>query len=72
MQYYERLRQAREDKDLTQTDAATAIGSSQNQMHRYETGVNEMTVGKLRQLCLLYGVSADYILDLPKNLDWPR
>ncbi len=72
MQYYERLRQVREDRDITQTQAAEVIHSSQNQMYRYENGVNEMTVGKLRELCLLYGVSADYILDLPKDLDWPR
>lgn len=72
MQYYERLRQVREDRDITQTQAAEVIHSSQNQMYRYEKGVNEMTVSKLRELCLLYGVSADYILDLPRDLEWPR
>ena len=31
-----------------------------------------MTIGKLKALCLYYHVSADYILGLPKGLDWPR
>ncbi len=31
-----------------------------------------MTIGRLKELCRLYKVSADYILGLPKGLDWPR
>ncbi len=31
-----------------------------------------MTISKLKALCLYYHVSADYILGLPKGLDWPR
>ncbi|MBQ7118476.1 MAG: hypothetical protein IJN88_09725 [Clostridia bacterium] len=31
-----------------------------------------MPVEVLKKLCLYYGVSADYILDLPKGLDYPE
>lgn len=72
MEYFERLKAVREDLDLTQTDAANAIGTNQQQIYRYETGINEMTVSKLKMLCMLYGVSADYILGLPRGLNWPR
>ncbi|WP_294548853.1 helix-turn-helix transcriptional regulator [uncultured Pseudoflavonifractor sp.] len=72
MHYYERLKQTREDLDMSQEEVAGIIETSQTQMWRYETGKNEMTVSKLRQLCLLYHVSADYILGLPRGLDWPR
>ncbi len=72
MQYFERLKAAREDKDMTQAEVAAAMNTTQPQIYKYEAGLNEMTVGKLRELCLLYGVSSDYILDLPKGLDWPR
>ena len=72
MQYYERLKATREDQDITQADAAQAIGTTQAQIWKYENGKQEMTVSKLRALCLYYNVSADYILGLPRGLNWPR
>lgn len=72
MQYYERLKEIRLDRDENQKDVATILETTKQQISKYETGVNEMTVSKLRTLCLHYGVSADYILGLPKGLKWPR
>lgn len=72
MEYYQRLKEIREDKDLTQKEIANIINSSQQQVYKYENGIQEMTVGRLKALCLYYHVSADYILGLPKGLDWPR
>lgn len=39
---------------------------------RYEQGAQEMGIAKLRALCLALGVSADYLLGLPRGLSWPR
>lgn len=72
MEYYERLKEARIDKDMTQTDVANFLKTSKQQISIYENGKQEMTVGKLRDLCALYNVSADYILGLPRGLSWPR
>lgn len=72
MQYYERLKEIRTDRDEKQNDIAILLETTKQQISKYETGQNEMTVGKLRTLCLHYGVSADYILGLPKNMKWPR
>lgn len=72
MQYYERLKEAREDNDLTQKEVATLTGTTQQQLYKYENGIQDMTAPKLKKLCELYGVSADYILGLPKGLSWPR
>lgn len=72
MQYYERLKEVREDLDLTQREAAEAIGIRQQQLSKYETGEQEMTVSKLKELCKYYGVSSDYILGLRKGLKWYR
>ena len=38
MEYYERLRQLREDKDLTQEQVAQAIGTSQSYYSKQELG----------------------------------
>lgn len=72
MEIHERLRATREDRDITQEQAAQAAGCSRRQYIRHEQGIQEMTISKLKALCLYYHVSADYILGLPRDLDWPR
>lgn len=72
MQYYEKLKATREDLEITQTAVARAIGTTQQQIYKYENGIQEMTVSKLAAICQYYNISADYVLGLPKGLDWPR
>lgn len=72
MQTNEKLKALREDRDLTQENIATILGTTQQQIYKYEKGIQEMTIGRLRTLCEYYGVSADYILGLPEGLAWPR
>lgn len=68
----ERLRDTRVDKDHTQKDTSQLLGTSDRQIGKYERNEQEMTVSKLKAFCEHYGVSADYILGLPKGLTWPR
>ena len=72
MQINERIKQMREDRDLTQAEIAIILGTTQQQIYKYEKGIQEMTIGRLRTLCEFYGVSADYVLGLPEGLRWPR
>lgn len=72
MEFHERLKAAREDHDLTQAKAAEAAGCARRQYIRYEQGEQEMGIAKLRALCLALGISADYLLGLPRGLEWPR
>lgn len=72
MEIHERLRATREDLDITQKEAAIAAGCTRRQYINYEKGENEMTITKLKQLCLYFDVSADYILGLPEDMNWPR
>ncbi len=64
-EYYQVLRELREDRDLTQRTVAEVLGTTQQVYSRYELGINEMPVRHLRTLCLYYEVSADYVLGLP-------
>lgn len=72
MEYFERLKAIREDRDMTQQEVAEALNTSRQQIGKYESGTQRMTIGRLKELCRLYKVSSDYILGLPKGLDWPR
>ena len=67
MQYVRRIRDLREDADLTQRDVATILGTSQTMYARYERGANELPIHHLLKLCELYKVSSDYILGLTNS-----
>ena len=60
--YLEKLRGLREDNDLTQTQIAEILKTSQTMYARYERGANEMPIRHLVTLCKFYNVSADYLL----------
>lgn len=68
----EKLRGLREDNDLTQTQIAEILGTSQTMYARYERGANEMPVHHLVTLCKYYNVSADYLLDTTPNPRYPQ
>lgn len=68
-QYYEILRDLREDADLTQKEIAAVLNTTQQVYSRYEKGINEMPVRHLITLVRFYGVSADYVLGLSKKKD---
>lgn len=61
--FTDKLRGLREDNDLTQTEVAAVLGTSQTMYARYERGANEMPVHHLVTLCRFYNISADYLLD---------
>ena len=72
MHFYERLKELRQDKDLTQAETAAILKIDQSYYSKYERGKHPMPVEHLATLCEFYGVSADYVLGLPEGLRWPR
>ena len=64
MVVYERIRNLREDKDLTQKELAMKLGMSQTGYSKYETGENDIPTAILKALALLHDTSVDYILGL--------
>jgi len=59
---YPRLRDLREDKDLTQKQIAQMLGMSQTGYSKYETGENDIPTHVLIKLAEFYRTSTDYIL----------
>ena len=66
-EYIKRIRDLREDNDLTQTEIADFLGTSQTMYARYERGANEIPVRHIIKLCEFYNVSADYLLGLSEK-----
>ena len=59
---YPRIRDLREDKDLTQTQVAKMLGMSQTGYSKYETGENDIPTAVLIKLARFYRTSVDYLL----------
>lgn len=62
MNCQQRIRDLRNDADMTQAEIADILKTSQRVYSRYETGVTELPLRHLITLCQYYNVSADYIL----------
>ncbi len=67
MECYTRLRDLREDADLTQKQAGALLNTTQQQYAKYERGVQEIPTRHLITLADYYDVSIDYIVG---RADW--
>ena len=72
-QYNVILRDLREDSEpkKTQIEVGEKCGISQRKLSFIEKGITEPNIRDLKELCLFYNVSADYILGLP-DLPYPK
>ena len=64
---YKRIRDLREDHDLTQKKLADELNCSQQVYSNYEPGQRDIPTDILIKLALYYNVSTDYILGLTQN-----
>ena len=62
MGYYKRVRELREDHDLTQRQLAAILHITQPQYFRYEQGYRDLPTDILIALADMYETSTDYIL----------
>lgn len=72
MHFYRRIRDIREDSDLTQEDVAAALKITRQQYQLYESGKREFKTYQIIELSKFYNVSSDYLLglsDKPKKLN---
>ena len=67
MYYYQRIRDLREDNDLTQKAVAAELGITTQQYSLYERGDREIPFHHAITLAKFYNVSLDYIAGLTNN-----
>ena len=68
--YRTRLRNVREDRDLTQAEVGKVLNKSQQGYNHIEAGRAELKIEDLIRLCRYYNLSADYLIgltDMPKR-----
>ncbi len=70
MDYRKRIREVREDRDLTQKQLGKILNKSQQGYNHIEAGRAELKIEDLMRLCIFYDLSADYLIgltDTPKS-----
>ncbi len=72
MSYYPRLRDLREDADLTQTQLVERLGMHKTTYTNYEQGKREPPFELIIRLARFYRVSIDYIAGLTDTPRPPR
>ena len=66
--YRTRLRNIREDRDLTQADVGKVLNKSQQGYNHIEAGRAELKIDDLVKLCHFYNLSADYMIGLSNEV----
>ena len=61
---YSRIRDLREDKDITQVEISRLLSMSQTGYSKYETGENDIPTAILVELAVYHNTSVDYLLNL--------
>lgn len=64
LNYRTRLRNVREDRDLTQAELGKVLNKSQQGYSHIEAGRAELKIDDLVKLCKYYNLSADYLIGL--------
>ena len=67
MNYRERIKNVREDHDLTQAHVGKLLDKSQQGYNNIEMGRAELKIDDLIRLCKFYDLSADYLIGLTDN-----
>ena len=62
----EKIRNAREDKDLLQSDMARMIPMNQSNYSKIERNIQEPSVEQLRRICQILKLDPAYLLDIEK------
>lgn len=70
---FKRIRELREDNDLTQKQVGEKLNMSQTGYNQYEIGKNDIPTKVLIELAKLYDTSIDYLLEMTDELKpYPR
>ena len=67
MDYRTRMRNLREDSDLTQKELGAVINKSQQGYSHIEDGRAELKIDDLIKLCKFYNVTSDYFIGLSED-----
>lgn len=67
----EKIKKLREDCDISQTELGNAVHMTQRKISYIENGKYEPSIDDIVELCKFFKISADYLLGLPGDMQYP-
>ena len=64
MTFPEKLKDLRKSRNLKQKEVAEAINLTVNAISNYEQGLREPSLTVLKDICIFFDVSADYLVGI--------
>ncbi len=72
MTFGEKIKDLREASEISQKTLGEKTNMTQRKISYIENDRYEPSIADIRELCLFFGVSADYLLDLSDGLIYPK
>lgn len=63
-----RLKELRQKNNYTQVEIAELLEMEQANYSKYERGVKQLGIKTIKRICMIYNVSADYLLELSDEI----
>ena len=67
MKYYERIKELREDKDMSQEKLSKLLNIGQQTLSQYESNKRKLPIDLLEKYAVIFKVSVDYIMGLTND-----
>lgn len=67
MEYHEKLKRIRQEKNISQEKIARRLETTQQMYNRYENGKIDIPTKRLKTICEYLNISTDYLLDIDQN-----
>ena len=68
----EKIRNLREEKDLSQTELGKKLNMTQRKISYIECGKYEPSIEDIKALCHFFKISSDYLIGIKKGYDYPN
>ena len=68
----EKIRNLREDMNMSQTELGRAVGITQRKISYIECGKYEPAIEDIKVFCRFFKVSADYLIGVPRGYSYPQ
>ena len=72
LSFGEKMRNLREDADLTQTQLAKVLNMTQRKISYIECGKYEPSIEDIAAICEFFKISSDYMLGIQKGYSYPE
>lgn len=68
----EKIKKLRKEKGINQTELGKELQMTQRKLSYLENNTSDPSTEDIRNICIYFNISADYLLNLPKNMNYPE